>query len=382
MERKTAQTEAPEAAAARRGKAIVRTGVIGILTNLLLAGFKAAVGMTAHSIAVTLDAVNNLSDALSSVITIVGARLAGRRPDKKHPLGHGRVEYLSATVVSALVLYAGVTALAESVKKILHPVTADYSALSLIVIAAAVAVKIVLGLYVKRQGRAVDSGALVASGTDALMDAVLSASVLASALVYVKTGRSLEAYVGVIIAGFIIKSGVELLAGPVSDLVGRRADPALTRQVRAILEADPAVHGAYDLIMNNYGPGKYYASVHLELDDVMTVDEVDVLTRKLETQVYHETGVILTGVGVYSFNTADDEAARLRNEVTHLVMTHEWALQLHGFYADTRAKTMRFDVVFSFDISPHEGLRLLQTELAAAFPDYTITVTPDVDVAD
>lgn len=369
-------------AAHRRAHVIVRTGVIGILTNLLLAGFKAAVGAAAHSISITLDAVNNLSDALSSVITIVGTRLANRLPDKKHPLGHGRVEYISALVVAALVLYAGVAALAESVKKILHPEAADYSALSLIVVAAAVAVKIVLGLYVKRQGRAVDSGSLIASGTDALMDAVLSASVLAGALIFLQTGVSLEAYIGVIIAGFIIKSGVELVLETISDLVGRRADPALTKQIRALLEADPAVHGAYDLVMNNYGPGKYYASVHLELDDKMTVDEVDLLTRRLELQVYHETGVILTGVGVYSFNTADDDAARLRNEVTHLVMAHEWALQLHGFHADTKAKTMRFDVVFSFDIHPREGLHLLQEELAAAFPDYQIQITPDVDVTD
>ncbi|MBR2732466.1 MAG: cation transporter, partial [Clostridia bacterium] len=262
-------------AAHRRAHVIVRTGVIGILTNLLLAGFKAAVGAAAHSISITLDAVNNLSDALSSVITIVGTRLANRLPDKKHPLGHGRVEYISALVVAALVLYAGVAALAESVKKILHPEAADYSALSLIVVAAAVAVKIVLGLYVKRQGRAVDSGSLIASGTDALMDAVLSASVLAGALIFLQTGVSLEAYIGVIIAGFIIKSGVELVLETISDLVGRRADPALTKQIRALLEADPAVHGAYDLVMNNYGPDRNYASVHIELPDTMTVDQVD-----------------------------------------------------------------------------------------------------------
>lgn len=382
MKNEKAQAESLEAAAVRRGKVIVRTGVIGILANLLLAGFKAAVGLAANSIAVTLDAVNNLSDALSSVITIIGTRLANRLPDKKHPLGHGRVEYLSATVVAALVLYAGVTALVESVKKILHPEAADYSAVTLIVISAAIAVKILLGLYVKRQGKAVNSGSLIASGTDALMDAVLSASVLASALIYLKTGVSIEAYVGVIIAGFIIKSGVELLSETISDLVGRRADSEVTKQIRAILEADPAVHGAYDLILNNYGPEKNYASVHLELDDVMTVAEVDVLTRRLQAQVYRETGVILTGVGVYSFNTSDDAAAQLRSDVTRIVMAHDWALQLHGFYADTQAKTMRFDVVFSFDIKPREGLQQLQTELAAAYPDYAITVTPDVDAAD
>lgn len=153
---------------AMRGRIIVRTSVIGIIVNILLAAFKAAVGITANSIAVLLDAVNNLSDALSSVITVVGAKLAGRKPDKEHPFGHGRIEYLSAMIIAAIVFYAGLTSLWESGKKIIEPEAADYSALSLVIIAVAVIVKIVLGRYFKRQGQAAESGALEASEADAL----------------------------------------------------------------------------------------------------------------------------------------------------------------------------------------------------------------------
>ena len=160
-----------------RSKVIVRTSIVGIATNVVLSAFKAAIGFVTGSIAVTLDAVNNLSDALSSVITIVGAKLANKLPDKKHPLGYGRIEYLSAMIVAAIVLYAGGTSAVESVKKIIHPEAADYSTVSLVIIAAAVVVKLVLGKYVKRQGERVNSGALVASGADALFDAILSASV-------------------------------------------------------------------------------------------------------------------------------------------------------------------------------------------------------------
>ena len=169
--------------AAEREKVIVRTSVIGIAANVLLAAFKAAVGLAANSIAVVLDAVNNLTDALSSVITIIGAKLGGKAPDKEHPLGHGRYEYLSALVIAAIVLYAGITALVESVKKIIEPEAADYSVVALVIIAAAVVVKIILGRYVSAKGRQVNSGSLVASGKDALFDAVLSASVLAAALI-------------------------------------------------------------------------------------------------------------------------------------------------------------------------------------------------------
>ena len=191
-----------------RDQVIIRTSIIGIMTNVFLAAFKAFVGIVSHSIAVTLDAVNNLSDALSSIITIVGTKLAGKRPDKKHPLGHGRVEYLSAMIVSGIVLYAGITSAVESVKKIIHPEKAEYSTVSLIIIAVAIAVKLILGKYVKTQGEKVNSGSLVASGSDATFDAILSASVLASAIIFLATGISLEAWVGVVIAVFIIRSGI------------------------------------------------------------------------------------------------------------------------------------------------------------------------------
>lgn len=365
-----------------RDKIIVQTSMTGIAVNVLLAGFKAVVGFLTHSIAVTLDAVNNLSDALSSVITIIGTKLAGKRPDKKHPLGHGRIEYLSAMIVSVIILYAGITSLVESVKKILHPETADYSTVSLIIIAVAIVTKLLLGTYVKRQGEKAHSAALAASGSDALFDAVISASVLASAILYLLTDISLEALVGVVIAIIIIKAGIEALLEPVSDILGRRADPETVREIKRILNEEPEVRGAYDLILNNYGPDKNYASVHLELRDTMTVAEVDELTRRVEQAVYCGTGVILTGVGVYSYNTGDDEATRLRNDIQQKVLSHDWALQLHGFYADTQQKTVRFDVVMSFDIDSKEGLKILSEELTAAYPDYTIHITPDVDISD
>ena len=364
-----------------RDKVIIRTSVIGIMTNVLLAAFKAVVGIASRSIAVTLDAVNNLSDALSSIITIVGTKLAGRLPDKKHPLGYGRIEYLSAMIVSGIVLYAGITAAVESVKKIIHPETPEYSGLSLLIIAVAVVVKILLGRYVKAQGEKVRSGSLVASGSDALFDAVLSTSVLLSAIIFKLSGISLEPYVGVVLAGFIIKSGIEMMIETLDDILGARADKEKTDKIKHLLAEEPEVRGAFDLVLYNYGPDKDLASVHVELPDTMTVREVDALTRRVEKKVLKETGVILTGVGVYSYNTGDDEAARIQNRVRSTVMAHDWAVQFHGFYIDLEKKYMTFDVVMSFDIRPAEGLKTIYDELHAAFPDYTIEIAPDVDVS-
>ena len=365
-----------------REKIIVRTSIMGIVVNVLLAAFKAVVGLASHSIAVVLDAVNNLSDALSSVITILGAKLAGKKPDRKHPLGHGRVEYISAMVVSAIVLYAGVTSLVESVKTIIDPADVSYTPTALIIIAVAVAAKIFLGRYVKAQGRSVGSGALVASGTDAMSDAVLSFAVLVTALIYTFTGVSLEAYVGVVISLFIIKAGVEMISDTISDILGKRADEEVSRTIKQLLVEEPEILGAYDLFLHNYGPDRNYGSVHIELPDTMTVRDVDVLTRRVQMKIYKETGVIMTGVGVYSHNTTDDNAAHIRNKVQEIVMSHDWALQMHGFYLDEDSKDMRFDVVMSFDVDHREGIDTLCREVREAFPDYKVTIAPDIDITD
>lgn len=369
-------------AAAEREKTIVRTSFIGIGANVLLAAFKAAVGIISNSIAVILDAVNNLSDALSSVITIIGAKLGARKPDKKHPLGHGRAEFLSSLIVAAIVLYAGITSMVESVKKIITPETADYSVISIVIIAVAVAAKLVLGTYVKKQGEKVNSGALTASGSDALFDAILSFSVLVSAVIYMIWGLSLEAYVGVVISIFIIKAGFEMMSDTVSDIIGRRGDPELSKEIKQLVCGHEHVRGAYDLTLFNYGPNKFYGSVHVELPDTMSVADVDVITREIQMDVYTKTGVILTGIGVYSYNTGNDEASRIRNIVQEKVLSHDWALQLHGFWADTEKKSMRFDVVVSFDVDKNEALCELHEEMNALFPDYKIMIVADTDVTD
>ena len=365
-----------------REKTIVKTSIIGIVTNLFLVGFKAFVGLVSNSIAVILDAVNNLSDALSSVVTIIGAKLGAKQPDKKHPLGYGRIEYLSSMIVAALVLYAGITSLVESIKKIITPEAADYSTVSIIIISVAIVVKLILGLYVRKQGKKVSSGALAASGSDALFDAILSSSVLASAIVYLIWDISLEAYVGVVIAGFIIKAGIEMMIETLNDIIGKREDAETTKELKQIICEEESVLGAYDLTLFNYGPNKNYGSVHIELPDSLSVDDVDRITRRIQVDVLKKTGVILTGIGVYSFNTSDDEAAQMRNAVQSAVMSHDWALQMHGFYADTENKTIRFDVVLSFDIDRKEATQTLYSEIGAMYPDYELMIIPDVDVAD
>ncbi|MBQ4505816.1 MAG: cation transporter [Firmicutes bacterium] len=368
-------------AAPDREKVIVRTSVIGILANIFLAAFKAGVGILSNSIAVILDAVNNLSDALSSVITIIGTRLASRRPDRAHPLGHGRVEYLSSMIVSAIVLYAGITSLVESVKKIIHPETPDYSTVSLVIIASAVVVKILLGRYVKKKGEEVNSGSLIASGSDATFDAILSASVLLSAIVFIAWGISLEAWVGAVIAVFIIRAGLEMLSETLDEILGKRTDDDFSAEIKKTLCEEPEVTGAYDLILHNYGPDRLIGSVHVEVPGAMNAAEIDALERRLAEKVYAEHGVVLAGIGIYSTNEQDSPESRLRHEVTKIVMEHEGVLQMHGFYADLVKKTVNLDVVLDFALPDrHASFEALREKLQAAYPDLTFIMTLDLDV--
>ena len=366
-----------------REKVIIQTSLIGIAANILLAGFKAVVGILSHSIAIVLDAVNNLSDALSSVITIIGARLAGKAPDKKHPLGHGRVEFLSAAIVAVIVLYAGVTSLVESVKKILNPEVPDYSFVSLLIISVAVVVKILLGLYVRKTGKNVSSEALEESGQDALNDSIISASTLAAAVLFLTTGVKLEAYLGVIISIVILKSGIDMLRSTISKIVGERADGELTKQIRRTVREFDGVSGAYDLILHSYGPEKLLGSVHIEVPDTMTADEIDKLERQIQEKVYEEYGVILTAVGIYSVNTSSNEAQEIRHEVMRIIGEHDHILQVHGFYLDQEAKSIRFDVIIDFEAEDRKAIfEDIILKIQERFPDYTVRAALDEDISD
>ena len=366
-----------------RNAVIVRTSIIGILANVFLAAFKAVVGFASNSIAIVMDAVNNISDAASSVITIVGTKLAGKEPDRKHPFGYGRVEYLSAMVISMLVLYAGVTAFVESVKKIIEPDTPDYSAATLIIVAVAVVVKIVLGRYVKSVGKKVSSDSLVNSGEDATLDSVISASTLVAAAVYLIFRISLEAWLGAVIAIVIIKSGIEMLRETLSRILGERADAELARGIKATVTGYPEVSGAYDLVLHNYGPDSYNGSVHIEVPDTLSADDLDKLIRKITVDVYQKHGVILTAIGVYSVNTKNPEAVEAREKVAGIVMSHEHILQLHGFYYDKSEKTIRFDIVVSFNAPDrHQVYKEICEAVQNAYPDYTLQVAMDTDFSE
>lgn len=366
-----------------RDRVIVKTSIIGIIANVFLAGFKAAIGMAVGSIAIVLDAVNNLSDVLSSLITIIGTKLAAKAADKEHPFGHGRVEYLSSMIIAVIVLYAGITSLVESIKKIVHPTVPEYTTLSLVIVAVAVVVKILLGKYVKSVGEKVNSGSLVGSGQDALLDSVISASTLVAALIFIGTGLSLEAWLGAVISVVIIKAGLDLLREGYSQILGERVNSEMAKDIKSTINSFDNVMGSYDLVMHSYGPDRWLGSVHIEVPDVLHAAEIDALSRHIADKVFEKHGVILTGIGIYSYNTGGGDVVKIRRNIYHMLADDKYILQIHGFYLDQEDKKMSFDVVVDYDAPDRRAVwKNVCDKVRAAYPDYQLEVTMDSDTSD
>ena len=365
-----------------RSKKIVRTSIIGIIANLGLVAIKAIVGLFANSISIIMDAINNLSDALSSVITIVGTKLAQKKPDAKHPYGHGRIEYVTSLVISIIILVAGSAAIAESVINIFNPRDVKFELYSVILIAIAVVVKIVLGLYFRYQGKKLNSEALKGSGIDALFDALLSLGTLISIGVMLIWKVNIEGYVGAIIGAFMIKSGIDVLRHSLSSIIGERTSKETSEAIKHLVCQNPQVLGAYDLIVNNYGPDRGIGSIHIEVDDKLTAKEIHPLTRNIAAQVYMKFGIIMT-VGIYASNSSDSEIVKIRDAIRKEVLSHPNIKQMHGFYCDQELKSISFDVIVDFkDKDAPKLIEEIKKNLGEQFPDYHFYIVEDKDFSD
>ena len=365
--------------ATERIRRITRTSFVGIGVNLLLAAFKAAVGAAAGSVSVVLDAVNNLTDALGSVLAIVGVKLSRRPPDAKHPFGYGRIEYFSAVAIAVLVLAAGAGAFVESVRKILHPAAPEYSMVSIALIAVAVAAKLALGRYVSGQGRLCNSDALVASGADATLDALISAATLAGAIVLVFSGVNVDGWIGAAISIFVVKSGLGMLLSSMGSIMGRRPDAKVARPIRDTIASIDGVLGVHDLIIHNYGPDSAIGSVHIEVSSALGAEDVYRITRAVQVKVMELHRLILT-VGIYAVDTSRRQD---REKIEAVALAHEGVRSIHGLFFDDAGGTVMFDLLVDFTVRDRSALReSIERELAPLYPGRKFFLTFDNDYAD
>ena len=364
-----------------REKKIIKTSIYGIIVNLFLVLFKAIVGVISNSIAIVLDAVNNLSDALSSIITIIGTKLSLKKPDREHPFGHGRIEYFSSIIIAMIVMVAGLTSFRESFDKIINPAEVHYTIPTIIVICAAIVTKLVLGKYVKDTGKKLESQSLIASGTDAFMDAVISISTLGAAIVNILLNIGIEGYVGLVISIIIIKSSYEILKETIGFIIGARPDSKLTSKIKEKIVAFDEVQGVYDLTLHNYGPSNIIGTAHIQVRDDMTAKEIHTLTRNIQTSIYEEFNIVMT-IGIYAAN--DQNMYRgIKKSIAELMDEYEEISQMHGFYVDDKTKLVTFDLIFDFKChNSEEIINEIKKKLKERYPIYDYNIIIDLDISD
>ncbi len=368
-----------------REKTIIRTSIIGIIANVFLVGFKAFVGFIAGSISIIMDALNNLTDALSSIITIIGTKLSNKKPDRKHPFGHGRVEYITSTIIAVLILFAGGLAIYESIMSIITYFTSgdktlpEFTIISLIIIGVAILVKVGVGIFYKIQGKRVQSEALKASGTDALFDAILSTATLVGAIFAYTLHWYVEGYLGIAIGLFIIKSGIDVLRSSFSSIIGERHDPDETKAILADISSVEGVKGAYDLIIHSYGPNKYVGSVHIGVDGGLSAKEIQIIERNIAALMASKYGMFMT-VGIYADNVDGELSKSIRLKIQEFMKNNENILQMHGFFVDEVQKFCNFDLVFSFnEKNPELRIEEIRKQLEETYPDMVFYIQLDRD---
>ncbi len=348
---------------AARNRGITLASIKGIIGNVVLVIFKMIVGLASNSIAIILDAVNNLTDVLSSVLTIVGTKLAAKGADKEHPFGHGRIEYMTTMAIAFIILGAGIGSLKESVDKIIHPEVSTFDIPGLVIIAVAIVVKVVMGRYIKAQGEKYKSDALVASGIDALFDAVITFATLVSAGLVFFFNFDIQGYVGAVISVLILKAAYDILREMYNHLLGVRADDNLIRNIKETIAQHPNVGGVYDLVLNSYGPGETIGSVHISVPDTMTMAEVHPLTKGIAVHLYKKFGINMT-VGVYAENKPSVEVLEIRKALDQVISLYTHVVQVHAFYVQEEKKVIYYDIIFDFDEEdPHSTLEKIKEEI-------------------
>ncbi len=280
-----------------RHKRITDVSIAGLIINSFFVILKGFIGLSSGSVSIFVDAINNSTDVLSAIVTLCGIKLARRKPDSKHPFGHGRVEYVAAIVVGLIILSVGVVAVVTSAPKIGTNEVASYSVLPLVVIFVTIVVKFVFGKYLQRVGKETKSRSLEGTGIDALFDALLSFGTLVGGIVSLAFGISVDGIIGVVIAGFIIKTAIEIIGEGLADLIGRSADRKLVRKVKKSIQEVDEVKGVPKVVLHDYGPEDVVGAVKIDVDEKTTVKELKKISEEIEKKVDDELDVdVIVGV--------------------------------------------------------------------------------------
>lgn len=356
--------------------------VVGIFLNICLFVGKYLAGFLSGSIAIMADAFNNLSDAGSSFISLIGFVFSGKKPDLDHPFGHGRIEYLAGLGVSFLILLMGVELAKNSVQKILHPVSVQISTLSIAVLSASILVKLYMAYYNHAIGKKIRSATMAATATDSLSDAAATTVVLLAMLFLAVTGINIDGYCGILVAVFILAAGIGAAKETVSPLLGQAPDPEFVKEIKELVMQHEEVLGIHDMAVHDYGPGRVMVSLHAEVSGDGNIyelhDLIDRIERELKEKLHCETVIHMDPIDVGNVKTVE-----MKEEMVKLVKAIDERLTIHDFrmVTGTTHHNMIFDVVIpaDFKLSQEELKDIIQKKVWEKWPDYYVVI--DVDTA-
>ncbi len=359
---------------------IATTSTLGIITNILVASVKVVIGLLASSIAIISEGVNNAADVLTSVLTLVGTKLAGKHPDKEHPFGYGRIEYLTGLIISVLILVTGIEMLLGSVKLMFNPAEdLSISYVSLAVVAISAVVKFALGVYTIKMGKKAGSSALEGVGIDSRGDAFASLITIVSALAFLIFGWTIDAYAGAITSLLIIKAGFEVLKDTISEILGRTGDHELAEKIYKEVRATEGVIGAADMMLHNYGPDAWSGSVNLEMDHKKTVGEVYQILHQLQLRIMYEYHVVMV-FGLYAVDEDLEYTRELRKKIAEFVSATDHVLSFHAVYLEPDTANLYCDLIVDYELRDWDALRQQFSEyMKQWYEDRTIILTIETE---
>lgn len=364
---------------ASRDGVITMTSGLGIVVNLLIAAVKIVIGLAVSSIAIVSEGANNATDALSSVLTLVGTKIAGKHPDKTHPFGYRRIEYLTGLIVAVLILTTGVQLLIESIKLIFNPEELSVSYLVIAIVAITAVVKFFLGVYTIKMGKKTDSAALEGVGIEGRNDSFASAISIVSALIFLVFHISLDAYAGVIISALILKAGLDVLKETLSELIGRAGEKELADALYREIRQTDGVVAAADMMLHNYGPETWSGSVNLEIDHKKSVGEVYQYLHELQLRLMCEYSVTMV-FGIYGVNNDEPDAKNVRRTIGAFVQQHANVKSFHAVYIEPKTQKLYCDLVVDYDLADWNALKTeFHAYMKETYPQYEIVLTVETE---
>ncbi len=362
-----------------RDDIIMVTSGLGIVVNLLIAIAKILIGVLASSIAFVSEGMNNMADFMTSMIALLGAKLAKKHPDEKHPFGYGRIEYLASLIIATLILVTGAQMLISSVKLIFEPEEMSISYLAIGIIAVTSIIKYFLGVYTIKMGKKAGSGSLIGVGADCRNDSFASIITIISSLIFILFRFSVDAYAGIIISALIIKAGIDVLRETLADLLGRPGDEALAKTLYKKIRQTDGIVAAVDMMLHNYGPDAWSGSVNVEIDHKKTVGEIYQFLHALQLEIMHEYHVTMV-FGVYAVDNDHEEIKNIRKDISAFSRDNPHITNFHAVYLDRETDTIYCDFIVDYKLRDWDALRADFTQyIAAHYPQYQLALTIETD---